>query len=59
MNDRCGKNIAVSVRDRLLNLARELKDVCLSLEAFLLQPTQALVRDEEFRATWKPGGPWR
>jgi len=36
-----------------------LKDVCLSLEAFLLQPTQALVRDEEFRATWKPGGPWR
>ncbi|NOR41669.1 MAG: nucleotidyl transferase AbiEii/AbiGii toxin family protein [Gammaproteobacteria bacterium] len=35
-----------------------LKDICLSLEAFLLPPTQALVRDEEFRANWEPGGPW-
>ena len=36
-----------------------LKDICLSLEAFLSPPTQALVRDEEFRANWEPAGPWR
>jgi predicted nucleotidyltransferase component of viral defense system len=36
-----------------------LENICLSLEAFLLPPTQALVRDEEFRANWEPGGPWR
>jgi len=36
-----------------------LKDICLSLEAFLSPPTQALVRDKEFRANWNPGGPWR
>jgi predicted nucleotidyltransferase component of viral defense system len=36
-----------------------LKNICLSLEAFLLPPTQALVRDEEFRTNWEPGGPWR
>jgi predicted nucleotidyltransferase component of viral defense system len=36
-----------------------LKNICLSLKAFLLPPTQALVRDEEFRANWEPGGPWR
>lgn len=36
-----------------------LKNICLSLETFLLPPTQALVRDEEFRANWEPGGPWR
>ena len=36
-----------------------LKDICLSLEAFLSPPTQALVQDEEFRANWEPGGPWR
>ncbi len=35
-----------------------LKDICLSLEAFLSPPTQALVRDKEFRANWEPGGPW-
>jgi hypothetical protein len=35
-----------------------LKNICLSLEAFLLPPTQALVRDGEFRANWEPGGPW-
>ena len=35
-----------------------LKDVCLSLEAFLLPPTQALIRDDEFKANWEPGGPW-
>ena len=36
-----------------------LKDICLSLETFLSPPTQALVRDEKFRAYWEPGGPWR
>jgi hypothetical protein len=36
-----------------------LKNVCLPLKAFPLPPTQALVRDEEFRANWEPGGPWR
>jgi predicted nucleotidyltransferase component of viral defense system len=36
-----------------------LKNVCLSLKAFLLPPTQALVRGEEFRANWGAGGPWR
>jgi hypothetical protein len=35
-----------------------LKDICLSLETFLLPPTQALIRDDEFRANWEPGGPW-
>ena len=35
-----------------------LKDICLFLEAFLLPPIQALIRDEEFRANWEPGGPW-
>ena len=35
-----------------------LEDICLSLEAFLLPPTQALIRDDEFRANWEPGGPW-
>ncbi len=35
-----------------------LKNICLSLEAFLLPPTQALVQDGEFRANWEPGGPW-
>jgi predicted nucleotidyltransferase component of viral defense system len=35
-----------------------LKNICLSLEAFLLPPTQALVRDGDFRANWEPGGPW-
>jgi len=36
-----------------------LKDICLSLKAFLLPPTQAIIRGEEFRANWEPGGPWR
>jgi len=27
-----------------------LKDLCLSLKAFLLPPTQAIIQDEEFRA---------
>jgi hypothetical protein len=35
-----------------------LKNICLSLEAFLLPPTQALIRDKKFRANWEPGGPW-
>jgi len=35
-----------------------LKSICLSLEAFLLPPTQALVRDEKFRENWESGGPW-
>ncbi len=35
-----------------------LTDVCLFLETFLLPPTQALARDQEFRAKWEPGGPW-
>jgi len=35
-----------------------LADVCLFLETFLLPPTQALTQVQEFRAKWKPGGPW-
>jgi len=35
-----------------------LKDICLSLKAFILPPTQAIIRGEEFRANWEPGGPW-
>ena len=35
-----------------------LTDVCLFLETFLLPPTQALARDQEFGAKWEPGGPW-
>jgi len=36
-----------------------LKDICLSLKAFLLPSAQAIIRDEEFRANWEPGKPWR
>lgn len=36
-----------------------LENICLVLQAFLLLPTQALVREEEFRADWLPNGPWR
>ena len=36
-----------------------LTDVCLFLETFLLPPTQALTQDQDFKAKWKPGGPWR
>jgi len=36
-----------------------LMDICLSLKAFLLPPTQAITRDEEFRANWESGGLWR
>ena len=42
----------------LADFPPSLKNICLTLEAFLLPPTQALVRDEEFRANWEPGGPW-
>ena len=133
MNNKCGKNTAASVRDRLLALARErgedfqllltryglerllyrlsqssyrdrfilkgamlfllwgdqpyrptrdvdflgfgasseaglqamlvtsppsLTESCLFLEKFLVPPTQALTQDRDFRAKWKPGGPW-
>ena len=36
-----------------------LTDVCLFLETFLLPPTQALIQNQDFKAKWKPGGPWR
>jgi predicted nucleotidyltransferase component of viral defense system len=36
-----------------------LKDICLSLQTFLLPPTHAIVRNEEFIVNWEPGGPWR
>ena len=36
-----------------------LTDVCLFLETFLLPPTLALTQDQDFKAKWKPGGPWR
>ena len=35
-----------------------LTDVCLFLETFLIPPTQAMIQDQDFRAKWKPGGPW-
>ena len=35
-----------------------LTEVCLFLETFLVPPTQALTQDRDFRAKWKPGGPW-
>ncbi len=35
-----------------------LADVCHLLETFLVPPTQALTRDQDFTAKWKPGGPW-
>jgi len=35
-----------------------LTDVCLFLETFLIPPTQALTKDQNFRAKWEPGGPW-
>ena len=36
-----------------------LTEVCLFLETFLLPPTQALIQSQDFKAKWKPGGPWR
>jgi len=35
-----------------------LADVCGLLESFLLPPTQAIGRNEEFTAHWPTGGPW-
>jgi predicted nucleotidyltransferase component of viral defense system len=35
-----------------------LTGICLFLETFLVPPTQALTQDRDFRAKWKPGGPW-
>jgi len=35
-----------------------LPEVCDLLERFLLPPTQAAIKEHEFRANWKPGGPW-
>ena len=35
-----------------------LTEICLFLETFLVPPTQALTQDRDFRAKWKPGGPW-
>jgi predicted nucleotidyltransferase component of viral defense system len=42
----------------LVTAPPSLTQVCLLLETFLLPPTQALVRGQEFRAKWDPGGPW-
>ena len=36
-----------------------LTEVCALLERFLLSPTLAAIDEQEFRAKWKPGGPWR
>jgi hypothetical protein len=35
-----------------------LADVYRFLETFLVPPTQALVRGQDFVAKWRPGGPW-
>jgi predicted nucleotidyltransferase component of viral defense system len=35
-----------------------LTEVCALLERFLLPPTLAAIDEQEFRAKWKPGGPW-
>jgi hypothetical protein len=43
----------------LVTAPPSLTDVCLFLETFLLPPTQALTQDQDFKAKWKPGGPWR
>ncbi|MEW7979691.1 MAG: nucleotidyl transferase AbiEii/AbiGii toxin family protein [Candidatus Sedimenticola endophacoides] len=36
-----------------------LTEVCALLERFLLPPTLAAIDEQEFRAKWKLGGPWR
>jgi len=47
------------IRKNQLNTAPpSLTEVCLLLQAFLLPPTEALVREEAFAAKWEPGGPW-
>jgi predicted nucleotidyltransferase component of viral defense system len=47
------------IRKGLLNTAPPtLTEVCFLLQAFLLPPTEALVRGQEFGAKWDPGGPW-
>ena len=43
----------------LVTSPASLAEVCLLLQIFLGPPTQALVQDKDFRATWEPGGPWR
>ena len=42
----------------LVTAPPSLAGICLFLETFLVPPTQALTQDRDFRAKWKPGGPW-
>ncbi|MGK7345738.1 MAG: nucleotidyl transferase AbiEii/AbiGii toxin family protein [Candidatus Nitrospinota bacterium M3_3B_026] len=42
----------------LVTTPPSLADICRLLETFLIPPTQALIRSQDFTAEWKPGGPW-
>jgi len=49
---------AFILKGALATTPPSLTEVCRFLEGFLLPPTQAVVQKHEFRAKWKPGGPW-
>lgn len=42
----------------LVTTPLSLEDTCYFLEKFLVPPTQALVREEDFTSKWRPSGPW-